>query len=161
MNGIPDALIMVAVVVLVLVRQLRARPVATGRRVWLLPLILAVVALRDPHLIDPDHRSAAVVLLAVTVLLELATGCASGWTMRIWREADGTAWTKGTPAAAATWVGMVLLRLALAAVGAGLGVHQDGDGLLLAVAVLLLVRGLVISWRARTLEPAYGVPAAR
>ncbi|MFJ6216302.1 DUF1453 domain-containing protein [Streptomyces sp. NPDC092296] len=160
MNGISDVLIAVAAVALVVVRQMRARQVRTGRRIWLLPLILAVVALRDPQLIDPGHRAAAVALLAAGVLVEVAMGCVWGWTTRIWQAEDGTLWVRGTKATAAAWAGMLVLRGGLYALGAGMGVHQGTNGLLLAVAALLLVRGLVVAWRAHLLEPSYRVPAA-
>ncbi|MFI9274757.1 DUF1453 domain-containing protein [Kitasatospora sp. NPDC052896] len=152
MAGLSNIVIIVAAVVFVLARQMRARRIDTERRFWLLPLILAVVALRDPSLIDPHHKAAAVGLLVVGILIEIAMGSVWGWTVRIWRDADGTVWAKGSKAALAAWVGMIALRVGLFAVAAALGVHQGTNDLLLALAALLLVRGAVVNWRAQNLE---------
>jgi hypothetical protein len=161
MSGtIANVLITVAVLALVVSRQFRARRVGTDRRVWVLPLVLAALALRDPHLVDPAHRTAAVALLAAGVLLAGVSGCVWGWTTRVWREADGTVWSRGTRVTVAAWAGTLLLRAGLYGLGSGLGVRQNSQGLLLTVAALLLARGAVVAWRARTLEPTYRVPAA-
>lgn len=159
-GSVVNILITVAVVALVVVRQFTARRVGTDRRVWVLPLVLAALALRDPHLVDPAHRTAAVVLLVVGTLLAGASGCVWGWTTRVWRETDGTVWSRGTRVTLAAWAGTVVLRAGLYGLGSGLGVRQSTDGLLLTVAALLLARGAVVAWRARILEPSYRVPAA-
>ncbi|WP_055586809.1 CcdC protein domain-containing protein [Streptacidiphilus griseoplanus] len=159
-GSVIDVLTPVAAVVLVLVRQFRARQVGEDRRVWLIPLVLAVLAFRDPQLIDPAHRTAAVALLSGEMLLAAASGCAWAWTTRIWRAADGTVWAKGTWASFAAWAGMVVVRIGLFGLGHALGVHQSSAGLLLSVAAMLLVRGALVSWRAGNLEPSYRVPAA-
>lgn len=159
MTAIANILIAVAVIALVVSRQVRPRRIATERRFWLLPLILAAYALRAHDLIDPDHRAEAIGLLAVSVLSALAMGCVWGWTVRIWRDQNGTLWTRGTKATLAAWFGMLVLRLGFYGLGSALHVHQSFNALLLSLAGLLLVRGVVVNWRAQSVELPHRVTA--
>jgi hypothetical protein len=152
MTALANLLIAVAVIALVVTRQLRAKKFDTERRFWLLPLILAALALRDPNLIDRSHQAEAVALLGASVLVVLAMGCVWGWTVRLWRDENGTLWVKGTKATIAAWFGMLVLRLGLYGLGTALHVHQSGNAILLSLAGLILVRGLVVNWRAKTME---------
>ncbi|MBH1938617.1 hypothetical protein I5Q34_30900 [Streptomyces sp. AV19] len=61
--------------VLVVVRQVKPQKVVSGsRRWWVVPAVLAVVALREPGLVDGGHRAASVGLLAAGALLGIGTG---------------------------------------------------------------------------------------
>ena len=86
-------------------------------------------------------------------------GFAWGFTTRVWRDASGTVWAKGTLATGFAWGGMIIARIALYAIGSAMGVAQGEGVLLLSLAAVLLVRTAVVSWRARDMEPSYGVPA--
>ncbi|MFE5583461.1 DUF1453 domain-containing protein [Kitasatospora sp. NPDC056531] len=154
MTAVANLLVIAAVTVLVVQRQMRVQRLDTERRFWLLPLILGVLALRDPQIIDHQHTALSAALLAAGMVTVLAMGTVWGWTVRIWRAADGTVLLKGTKATLAAWGGMIAIRIGLYAIGSALGVHQAGSSLMLGMAVLLLVRSLVVNWRARTLEPA-------
>ncbi|MER7672227.1 DUF1453 domain-containing protein [Kitasatospora sp. NPDC096128] len=154
MGSLANLLVIVAVVVLVVGRQMRVQRLDTERRFWLLPLILGVLALRDPQIIDHQHTALSAALLAAGLVTTLGMGTVWGWTVRIWRAADGNVMVKGTKATLAAWGGMLAVRIGLYAAGSALGVHQAGSSLMLGMAVLLLVRSLVVNWRARTLEPA-------
>jgi hypothetical protein len=158
MSSSLNVLVVVAAAAFVIARQFRARQLDSEKRIWLLPLILAVLALRDPDLVDPHHQVAAVCLIAVGVLAEIALGSAWGWTSKLWQERDGSVWVKGSPAALAAWLGMIVVRGGLYGIGAALGVKQGTSGLLLALAALLLVRGFVLRWRAGRLVTSYRVP---
>ncbi|MBJ7003876.1 DUF1453 family protein [Streptomyces griseofuscus] len=151
MVGLANALVIVAVVTLVLVRQFRARPIDTDRRWWLLPLILGVIALREPGILDAHHRVGSAALLAVELLIGLAMGAGWAWTTHVWTEPDGAVWSKGTKASAAVWVAGIALRMGLFAIGAALGLHQHSSALLLGFAASLLVRAGILTWRASTL----------
>ncbi|MEV0532188.1 DUF1453 domain-containing protein [Kitasatospora sp. NPDC050463] len=155
MTGLVNILVIIAVVALVLRRQLRPQRLDTERRFWVLPLILAVLALRDPGLVDGAHRALSIGLTATSLLVVLAMGCVWGWTVRIWRGADGALWTRGTRATAAAWAGMIAVRIGLYGLGAALHVRQSGSGLMLGLAALLVVRTAVVNWRARSLESPY------
>ncbi|MEV4560984.1 DUF1453 domain-containing protein [Kitasatospora sp. NPDC049285] len=159
MTALSNVLIAVAVIVLVVGRQLRARRLDTERRFWLLPLILAAVALRDPVLIDPDHRTAAALIVGGSLATTLAMGCAWGWTMRIWRDRDGALWTQGSTATVFAWVGAIVIRIGWYGLGTALHVHQSTSVLMLSLAGLLLVRSVVVSWRAGRLDGKHTLAA--
>ncbi|MCZ0986496.1 DUF1453 family protein [Streptomyces diastatochromogenes] len=162
MSGLVNASVTVAVVAIVIVRQFRARAIDTDRRWWLLPVILAVVALRHPGILDAHHRTESAVLLAVEVFIGLATGAGWAWTTRVWTASDGVVWTKSTKASAIVWLVGIALRVGVFALGAAFGVHQDSSALMLGLAGTLLVRAGILAWRAQSLgsasdpAPAYG-----
>ena len=146
----------------VIARPFRARAIDTDRRWWLLPVILGVVALREPGILDGHHRTESAELLAVELLIGLATGAGWAWTTRMWTATDGVVWTRSTKASIAVWGVGIALRVGVFGVGAAIGVHQDSAALMLGLAATLLVRGGMLTWRARSLDetgrpaPAYG-----
>jgi hypothetical protein len=154
MSGLVNVLVIVVVAALVISRQFRARRLDADRRWWLLPAILAIVALREPGTIDVHHRTASILLLAAELVIGLGTGAGWAWTTRIWAEPDGAVWTKSTKASLAVWIGGILIRIGLFGLGMLLGVHQDSSALMLAFAGTLLVRSGVLVWRTRTLTSA-------
>ncbi|MET9448372.1 DUF1453 domain-containing protein [Streptomyces cinerochromogenes] len=162
MPGLVNALVIVAVVAVVIARQFRTRAIDTDRRWWLLPVVLAVVALREPGVLDAHHRAESAALLTVELLIGLATGAGWGWTTRIWTASDGVIWTRSTKASVAVWGVGVALRVGAFALGFALGIHQDSSALLLGLACTLLVRGGILAWRAQSggimsaPAPAYG-----
>ncbi|WP_367320386.1 DUF1453 domain-containing protein [Streptomyces sp. HUAS ZL42] len=153
MSGLVEALLIVAVAVLVIVRQFRAQQVGTDRRRWLAPVVLAVIALREPGILDAHHRTESALLLGAELLIGLATGAGWAWTTRVWVETDGSVWSRSTKASAAVWIVGIGLRIGLFAGGSVLGVHQDGSALLPALAGTLLVRSGLLALRARSLQP--------
>jgi hypothetical protein len=167
MSGLVDALLIVVAVVVVIARQFRASRIGTGRRWWLLPAVLAVVALREQGLVGAHHRTASVALLTAELLTCLAIGAGWAWTTRIWTEPDGAVWSRSTKASGAVWAVGIGLRVGLFALGAVFGVHQDSAALLLALAATLLVRSGILVRRAHSLRPvaapapAYGEPMFR
>ncbi|MGE9695562.1 DUF1453 family protein [Streptomyces sp. NRRL F-5630] len=156
MSGALEILLIVAAVVLIAFRLFRAQRIDGGRRPWLLPVILAVVALREPGLVDDAHPSVAVALILLNVLAGLLTGAAWAWTSRVWREEDGSLWSAGTKMAGAVWCGSILVRVALYGVGSSLGTTQHTPVLLLGLAATFLARGLLLNRRAALLGPTYG-----
>ncbi|MEV7188814.1 DUF1453 domain-containing protein [Kitasatospora sp. NPDC093102] len=157
MTTLANLLVIAVVVVLVVQRQMRAQRLDTERRFWLLPLVLGALALRDPQIIDHRHTALSVALLAAGLVAVLGMGSVWGWTVRLWRSPDGSVMAKGTKATVAAWIGMIAVRLGLYGIGTALHVHQSGSSLMLGMAVLLLVRSLVVNWRAGKLEPAPSV----
>ncbi|MFJ4415680.1 DUF1453 domain-containing protein [Streptomyces sp. NPDC088925] len=156
MSGALEILLVVAAVLLIAFRLFRAQRIDNGRRWWLLPVVLAVVALREPGLLDDAHPSASVALLLLNVLAGLLTGAAWAWTSRVWREEDGSLWSAGSKAAGAVWCGGILVRLALYGVGSSLGTTRHTPVLLLGLAATFLARGLLLNRRAALLGPTYG-----
>jgi len=155
MSGLVNALVILAVIGLVVARQLRPTAVG-GRRWWLIPAVLTVFALRDSgSIIDPHHHQAAVALFAVELVVGAVTGVLWALTSRVWKGSDGRAMAQGTKATAVVWVLGIAARIGLYAIGAAAGVHQGSGTALLAVAVALLVRGGTLLWRTRLVEPTY------
>ncbi|MFD8419649.1 DUF1453 domain-containing protein [Streptomyces sp. NPDC059466] len=160
MSGLVNALVIVAVVVLVVARQFRTRRVSTDRRWWIVPAVLAVIALREPGLVDSHHRTGAILLIGTEIVIGLAVGAAWAWTTRMWMEPDGTVWSRSTKTGAAVWGVGIAARLGLYGIGALLGVRQNSSALLLALAATLLVRSGLLLWRSQSLRPAVAQDAA-
>lgn len=158
MSGISTALVIVAVVALVLVRQFQAQRIDTDKRWWMLPALLAFLALREPDLLDGHRPVAALALLVVEIVVGALMGFGWGMSTRVWRDDVGSVWAKGTRATAAVWIGGLALRAGLYAVGAALGLKQGSSALLLALAATLLIRSGVQIRRAAAATPL--APAA-
>lgn len=161
MSGLLNTVVIVAVVALVFIGQFKAQPLTSeGRKRWLIPVVLTVMALRQPGLLDTHHHTSSAVLLAVELLIGLACGAGWAWTTRIWRDADGVVWTKGGWAAAGVWLCGMALRAGLVGVAAAMGIHQGSAAIMLGVATMLLARAGVTTWRAQALRQTYRVPVA-
>lgn len=148
------ALVILAVIGVVIARQVRPRRLSGGRW-WLLPAALAVLAVRQGGLVDPHHTDTALALLAAEMVVGAVTGMAWATTTRVWTGDDGSVWAQGTRATIAVWVVGIAVRAGLYGAAAALGVHQDSGSVLLAVALTLLIRTGVLVWRAQVLEPSY------
>ncbi|MHA6763258.1 DUF1453 domain-containing protein [Streptacidiphilus sp. PAMC 29251] len=161
MNSTANVALVVVVVVYVVARQFKARRVSEdGRKMLIVPALLAVLAFKNGNLVDPAHKDAAAALLVVSIVLEVGMGFAWGFTTRIWRDASGAVWYKGTKATGFAWTGMILVRVLLYVVAGGLGIATGQGALLLSLAAVLLVRKAVVTWRAREVGPSYGVAAS-
>jgi hypothetical protein len=162
MPGVADALLITAVAVVVIARQFRPQRIDARRRWWLVPAILAALALREPGLLDAHHPVTSALLAGAELVVAVGTGCGWAWTTRIHMADDGSVWARSTRASAGVWAAGVALRVGLVLLGIPLGVHQDGSALLLSAAALLLVRSGILARRARPLtggaatRPAYG-----
>jgi hypothetical protein len=154
MSGWGNVLVIVAVIGIVIARQLRPRRVGGGRW-WLIPAVLVVLAVRDGGFIDPHHQDAAIALFAAELVVGGAMGIVWAGTTRIWAEADGAVWMQGTRATITVWMLGIAVRAGLYAVAAAEGVHQQSASLLITVAATLLIRTGVLFQRAQGLEPSY------
>ncbi|MEU5050534.1 DUF1453 family protein [Streptomyces sp. NPDC021096] len=160
MSGPLDAAVIVGVCALVLARQLKPQQVVSDAKSWaVLPAVLIFMSVREPGLIDPDHRPVSLALLAAGVLAGLAAGAGWAWTTRIWTDASGAVWAKGSAATAAIWLGGAALRVGLYGLGVLAGVHQGGPATMLTMAAMLLARTGVVVYRAQHIRPAYRVAA--
>ncbi|WP_030021194.1 hypothetical protein [Streptomyces monomycini] len=160
MSDLLNVLVIVAVIAFVVVRQFKPqRLTSEGRRWWLLPAVLAFLAVREPGLIDHAHPDGSVALLAVGVLLGLLTGAAWAWTLRIWTDADGQVWSAGRAVTAVAWLLGVGLRFGLYGIAVLVGIHLGTQATMLSVAATLLARTGTLTWRAQQLRPTYRVAA--
>lgn len=156
-----NVLVAVAVVALILVRQVKPQQLGgSGRKWWLVPALLAFFAMKDGGLIDHQHQVGSATLLGAELVTGVLMGIGWALTSRIWTESDGTVWSRGTKATAGIWVLGIALRLGLAGLGALAGIHMGTGAILLALAASLLVRGGILMWRAQPALASYGVAAA-
>ncbi|MGW5350842.1 DUF1453 domain-containing protein [Streptomyces sp. NPDC004031] len=155
MSGWLNALVIVAVLGLVIARQVRPRRISARGRWWLIPGILLVLAIRDGGLVDPAHRDLSVLLLCAELLVGAGIGLAWARTSRVWTGRDGAVWTQGTRASITVWVVGIAARVALYAAGAAAGVREETGSVLLAVGLTLLIRAALLVRRARGVEPSY------
>jgi hypothetical protein len=144
----------VAVLGLLIYRQLVARPVQGNQR---LMLILGLVGLVETaQFFQKQHAgTAAIMALAGSLVLAAAFGAARAATVRIWMQ-NGQAWVKGNILTAALWVLAVGAHLGYDyLVGQDKGVGGIGDAtVLLYLAVSLAVQRVIVGLRAERLEPA-------
>lgn len=144
----------VAVLGLLIYRQLVARPVRSSPR---LVLILVVVGLIEAvQYIQRLHAgTAAIVALVGSVVLAAVFGAARAATVKIWMQ-NGQAWVKGNLLTAGLWV---------LALGAHLGYdyligqrHDIGNladaTVILYLAISLAVQRYIVNLRAQRLDPA-------
>jgi uncharacterized membrane protein len=144
----------VAVLGLLIYRQLVARPVRANQRLVLILLVIGLIEAVQ-YMQKLHAGSAAVVALVGSLVLAAVFGAARAATVRIWMQ-DGQPWVKGNLLTALLWV---------VALGAHLGYdyligqHKDigslGDAtVLLYLAVSLAVQRVIVSARAQRLDPA-------
>jgi len=144
----------VAVLALLIVRQLRTRPVRGNER---LILILGIIGLVEAveYMQKLHAGSAAYVALIGSLVLAAIFGVARAATVRVWLE-NGVAMAKGNVLTAVLWVAAVAAHLGYDYL---IGQHKDignlGDAtVVLYLAVSLAVQRVVTSARANRLGAA-------
>jgi hypothetical protein len=144
----------VAVLGLLIYRQLRARPVRGNQRIVLILVIIGLV--ETVQYIQKLHAgSAAVIALVGSLVLAALFGAARAATVKIWMQ-DGQAWVKGNLLTAALWVVALAAHLGYDYL---IGQHKDigdlGDAtVLLYLAVSLAVQRVIVTARAQRMNPA-------
>lgn len=154
MPGFANALLILAAVALVVIRQTQPQRMTGSKRWWLVPVVLGYVGLKGSGVVDTQHETASLVLLGGEIVVGLLMGAAWAWTSRVWTEQDGSVWTRGTKSTAVVWVVGIAARLGLMGAGLLIGIHQGSGALLVALAASLLVRAGILELRAQALRPA-------
>jgi hypothetical protein len=158
----------IAVLALLIYRQLVARPVSSsGPRIG---LILGVIGLVETiEFLHQHHQGTeAVAALAGSLVLALAFGVARARTVRLWLQ-DGAAWRQGNLLTAGLWILALGAHLGYDAL---LDAHQGTAGLgsatiLLYLAVTFTVQRVIVAQRASRLggngsaAPFFGAGPAR
>jgi hypothetical protein len=144
----------VAVLGLLIYRQLVARPVRGNQRIVLILVIIGLIETAQ-YLQKERAGSAAIAALAGSLVLAAVFGAARAATVRIWVQ-DGQAWVKGNMLTAALWVAAVAAHLGYDYV---IGQHKDlsnigGATVLLYLAISLAVQRVIVTARAQRLDPA-------
>lgn len=149
-----DLVLGVAVLALLIYRQLSTRPVSGNQRITLILLVVGVIFAAQ-YLQKTHAGSAAFVALAGSLVLAAAFGAVRAVTVKVWIQ-DGQAWMRGNYVTAALWV------LALAAhlgydylIGQHKGLSGLGNATILVyLAVSLAVQRVIVTIKARRLDPA-------
>jgi hypothetical protein len=152
-----ELVIGVAVLALLIYRQLRSRPVRTNPR--LLVILVLIGLFETVGYFNKVHGgSDAAVALAGSLVLAAVFGAIRATTVKIWFQ-EGQAWCKGNLLTAGLWI------LALAAhlgyddlIGQHKGLSGLGDAtILLYLVVSLGVQRVIVSARAQRLTPGMTV----
>jgi len=153
----------VAVLALLIYRQLRSRPVnASGLR---LAAIIGVIGLVEAYQFLQQHHAGTVTYAALLGSLALAAvfGVLRATTVRIWFT-GGQPWSRGSWVTASLWIAALAAHLGYDALVAGHRTGNVGDAtILLYLAVSLGVQRLVVQQRAQRLPAGQArdsVPAA-
>jgi hypothetical protein len=138
---IVQALIVVAVLVLVVGRRFTPRPIDGDRRRWPLPIVLAVIGV--VNLVQLGHRTPPVKLTGTDLafliaggLISVVLGALRGFTVRIYTR-DGQLVQRYSVLTAALWIATIAVRL-----GMDLGAPSLGVAKAVASASLLLMFGV-------------------
>jgi hypothetical protein len=148
-----ELVIGVAVLGLLIYRNLRARPVRQANQ--RLYLILGVIGVIETfQYVDKHHDGAlAVAALLGSLVLAAGFGAVRALTVHVWMQ-NGQAWSKGNWLTAGLWVVALAAHLGYdAALGKQLAGLGDATILLYLVASLLTQRVIVLA-RAQRLDPA-------
>lgn len=147
--------ISVAVLALVIVRQVIKRPVKEDSKPVIL-LVLVVIGVIDLVRFLSDHpvTSTAVAMLVASLVLAAGFGALRAYTVRLWRE-GGVLFRQGTALTVVLWLVSIGLHFGADVLIDG-GVHGSASGLasaslLLYIAVTFGVQRLVVTSRARSM----------
>ena len=159
-----SATTLVAILALIgyaLYRQTRTTQL-TGHGMYKLAAIYAIVGVAIG--IQVDHTPAALALLAVGLLASVVIGSIRGRHVRIWQDADGRFFTRGTPLTIGLFLGLVAFKFALGTVAYFAHISYDASigEVLLMVGLMLAMQAYIVARRAAKLgfipEAASTVP---
>jgi hypothetical protein len=148
----------VAVLGLLIYRQLSARPVQGNQRVVLILLIVGLVETAQ-YLQKTHAGSVAIAALVGSLVLAAVFGAMRAATVRIWLQ-DGQIWAKGNLLTAALWIVALAAHLGYDyLIGQHKGIGGLGDAtLVLYLAISLAVQRVIVGARAQRLNPASAGP---
>jgi hypothetical protein len=151
-----DLLLIGAAVVWVLARQVQLARVKP-RLLLLAPLVLAFFGIRSLPA-STWRVPADLGLLAVSAVLSLGLGAWRGQTIKVWRDADGTWWRKGSVLTLVLWGVLIVARGLLYGVGVAVG-HREASGLgavLVTLALSFAAQNTVTALRMNAAPPLPG-----
>ena len=159
-NDIANLLLIAVAVVWILARQVQVARVKP-RLLLLVPLVLAYFGIRSLPA-STWHVPADLGLLAVSAAVSVGLGVWRGQTIKVWRDADGTWWRKGSTFTLALWGALIVARGLLYVLDAALG-HRQASGLgavLLTLALSFAAQNAVTALRMNSAQPLAGGQAA-
>jgi len=149
-----DLVIGLAILGLLVFRQLQSRPVRGNQRLLLILLVVGLIE-TSAYLQRVHAGSVAIVALAGSLALAAVFGAIRAFTVRLWMQ-DGQPWVKGNLLTAGLWVAAVAAHLGYDyIVGQHKDIGQIGNATVLLYLVASLgVQRLVVAYRAERLQPA-------
>jgi hypothetical protein len=155
MNAL-EVLAAIAIVCFVIGRQLMGEPLH-GKRLIVLPLILAVIGFTDLGKHGHHPTTTDVACLAVSAVIAAAIGAGQGAMMRL-ESRDSALWGKMPVRALWLWAGLVASRIVMTVIASGLHAHVAASTapILLMLGINRLGQAAVVTARALTM----GVPFA-
>jgi hypothetical protein len=150
-----DIVIGVAVVGLLVARQMRARPVREGSATRI-SVILGVIGLIELSDATKGHSvgTAPVVWIVASLVVGGALGAARAFSTKIWRVQDGSAMSKGTVVTAVLWVVSLGAHLAME-----VGINHSTKIAGLGASSLLLYLAVTLGVQREVLRRRAGMPA--
>jgi UDP-N-acetylmuramyl pentapeptide phosphotransferase/UDP-N-acetylglucosamine-1-phosphate transferase len=149
---VTEIVIGLAVLALLIYRQLRTRPVnASGLRIV---AIIGVIGLVETYQFLQQHHAGTVTYAALLGSLALAAGFGilRAVTVRIWLQA-GQPWSRGSWITAALWIVALAVHLGYDALVAGHGRDNVGTAtIVLYLAVSLAIQRVIVRLRAQRLQ---------
>jgi hypothetical protein len=146
----PIAILILAAVAVMIVRQFKARAV---RPAALAAVPLVLITLGAQGVAAHQLGTVALILLAANVVISVALGGLRGRSEHLWRSAGGATWRKGTPVTAALWAASIAARLIATIVAHALGVHSAAAGELeLLLGISLAAQHVVIATRSGLIQ---------
>jgi hypothetical protein len=163
-----NALIGIAVVVLVLYRQLQPRSVreqSSARFVAVLGVLGGIDVARATQKVSAAAAVEGVVAVAVALVIGAGLGVLRGRTVRLWQEPDGSVWQRGSATTVALWLIALAAHVGIDVAVSGLGGAGSvtGASILLFIAASFGIQREIVRLRARRLAaaPATGAPMPR
>ncbi|MGZ0147372.1 hypothetical protein ACXJJ3_09890 [Kribbella sp. WER1] len=156
LGTLPNALIVIAVVVAVLARRLSWSELENSDAdVWRGPVVLMGVGVYQLYNKHVPLGVAGITLLVVGAAVALVAGVAAGRVAQVQRRAGKVFYRLGLPGLG-IMVAYLVVRLALAGVGHLAGVPSAGGGaLMLSIGANLLTQSMIIQSKASHAEEEY------
>lgn len=155
MQTTETALLILLLVAFVIYRQFRTRP-ANKPLVLIIGGALFVGGIASGGVVDPLNPTLSVALFGVEALVAVALGAWRAATVRMWLDASGMAWAKGTSWTLVAWLASIAVRVGLYLAGQALGLPPSTGGVLVFVGLTIGVQGYLVASRGRTLARANG-----
>lgn len=158
MESLQIAALSLVVLAFVVYRQMRTRP-TQGRGLLVFGLVLTAVGVYGGGLFAMGFSVLGIAVVAVEVVMALAFGALRARTVRVWRDVDGVAWSRGTGWTLLAWLVSFAARLALFAAGGALGLTYRPTAALVFAGLTVAAQAVLVARRGRALTGGGAVPA--
>jgi hypothetical protein len=152
-----EIVIVAALVTYAVYKQTKVAVVGSGARFRLAAIYLlagVVVGLRLPH------DLVAVALLAASLIISVAVGCARGAFTRVWVGPDGRIRSRGSLVTIGLFLALIASKFVIGAIADRLGIHEASLGeVLVMISVSIAVQAQLVWRRAQLLGRAGPVHA--